>query len=794
MDLRHAPALVPAAACLLGTWLGGVAIFLPAGAVVALGLLGIALGRRAGWVLAALALGLLSGHLRLAPGPDGAWPPDPDRPVAARVEVVGHARRSGDGWSAPVEVVRLAQGRRVRLRPLEAYLRLPAAGTEGGDPAFGTCLRVRGYLSRPAPLGNDPPSQPGAWRLRVKSRRLLSVVAPPGPVDRLAGLLRRRLEATLAVRGRGGGLGVPLARALILGDSEAVPPRVLRGLRRLGLAHLLSVSGLHVGLVAGIALVAGGLLPEGLRGRAAIRRALALAAVLAYLLAVGPRPSLVRASLMLLLLALALTCQRPPSVANALGLAAAGIALVRPASVSDLGFRLTVGATAGLILLGPLLARAWLEPGREKRGPDPGGAAGRAGRLRRALLHALAASAGAELGTLPWALPAFGLVSPAAPLINLVAVPWAGVVLAASFSWLALASVSPRLGGAALPALDLLAAPFGWPAGLAPSPWASLPLALGPWQAALLAAALFAALRRPRRGLPLVAAGLAWTVLGSAAPGSGGVAPSPRAVMIDVGQGDSILLRDGPETLLVDGGGWRSGDIAGRVLVPVLARMGLRRLDRVLLTHPDRDHCGGLVAVAGYLEVGEAVTGPFWRRAPCARELVGLPGLRHRVVAAGDRLEVGRWHLRVLHPGRARDRGGAGDDNDASLVVSAEVFGRRLLLTGDVEAPAEAELVARFGTRGALASDVLKVAHHGSRTSTTGRFLDAVGPRLALISAGRRNPYGHPAEEVLDRLRAHRVQVLRTDLDGMIVVDVPAPGRLHLRLPGAPVRVTSRPW
>ncbi len=783
MDLRRAPALVPAAACLLGLRLGGAAAFLPLGAVVALGLLGIAARRPTGLAVAAFALGLLSGRLALGPGP-GAWPPDSQRPISARVRVVGHGRRLGDTWSAPVVIERLSQGRRVRTRHLEAYLRLPLPPDGvSGLPDFGSRLRARGYLSRPAPLGNGSPTPPAAWRLRVKSLRLISELAPPSSAGRLAGLLRRRVERALAVRAPGAGLGLPLARALILGDSSAVPPRVLRGLRRLGLAHLLSVSGLHVGLVAGLALLVGGLLPDATPGRGAIRRLAAVAAVLAYLLTVGPRPSLVRASTMVVLLVLALFAERPPSLANALALAAAGLALDHPTVVTELSFRLTFGATAGLILLGPLLLREWT-------GRAPG--AGRAGKLRRTVLGALAASMGAQLGTLPWALPAFCLVSPAAPLVNLVAVPWAAVLLAASISWLALAALAPGLGRAVLPALDFLAAPFAGPAALPPSPWVSLPLALGAWGSAALAAALFAALRRPRRGLPAMAAGIVWLVLGGPAPPGRREAPPPQAVMIDVGQGDSILLRDGPRTLLVDGGGWRGGDIGGRVLVPVLAHLGLRRLDRVLLTHPDRDHCGGLVAVSEYLAVGEALTGPGWRRAPCARELAGLPGIRHRVVSAGDRLAVGRWRLRVIHPRTSPGLAAEASDNDASVVAEAEVYGLRFLLTGDVEARAEADLVAEDGPNGGLASDILKVAHHGSHTSTTERFLDAVAPRLALISAGRHNPYGHPAEEVLERLRRRRVQVLRTDLDGMIVIRVPAPGRFHLHLPG-PARVLQGP-
>ena len=778
-----APALPAAAAALLGTWLGLGAVYAPPGPVVALALLGVALAsggaalrrpaplRLAGLLLAALALGFLNGHLR------GASPrhvPDPERPVTAWVETTGHWRRLGDSWSAPVTARGIEQGRRIWTRPLEAYLHV--AGT-GGPPPAGARLRVKGYLSRPASLGNPPPRPPGPWRFKVKTWRLVTPVGEPGAVAALAGALRRRAEAGLEAAGRarlasrgpeGAGiasgerspppLGLPLVRALVLGDASEVPPRVVRGLRRSGLAHLLAVSGLHVGLAAALALVLARPLPR--RGRLAV----ALLAVALYLLLVGPRPSLLRASVMACLAVAALLLERPPSAANALGVAAGGIALLRPEAVTELGFQLSVGATAGLLLLGPLLAGRWQ-------------------RLPRLLREPLAVSAGAQLGTLPWALPAFCLLVPAAPLLNLVAVPWAGALLAACGLWTGLAALAPGAAARCLPLLDLLAAPAAWPAAVPASPWLAVPLAPGPVGAALVAGGVLGGLLRPRLGLAALAAVALWAAALSDATGPGPV----EAVAIDVGQGDAILLRDGAETLLVDGGGWPAGDLGGRVLLPALARRGVRRLDRVLLTHPHLDHCGGLVEVASYLAVGEVLTGPGAPEpepAGCDGELRALPGVRHRGGAAGDRLAVGRWRLRVLHPRPGAAGRSAAGDNDASVVVLAEVFGRRLLLTGDAEAAAERELVDRYGR--ALRADVLKVAHHGSRSSSAGRFLAAVEPSLALISAGARNPYGHPAPDVLARLRTHGARVLRTDRDGMVVLRFHADGRWAIDLPGSP--------
>jgi competence protein ComEC len=255
----------------------------------------------------------------------------------------------------------------------------------------------------------------------------------------------------------------------------------------------------------------------------------------------------------------------------------------------------------------------------------------------------------------------------------------------------------------------------------------------------------------------------------------------PELAMLDVGQGDAILLRDGGRAILVDGGGWLHGDLGGRVLLPALLAEGVRRLDALVMTHPDRDHCAGLVDIAAYLSVGEVWTAPGWDPSGCAGQLLALPGTRTRFLAKGRRMAVGRWRLAVLHP--ETDDGGR-EVNERSLVLLAEVRGRRVLLTGDIESWAErrlAECCARD-----LRADVLKVAHHGSRTSSTATFLEASSPRLALISAGLNNMYHHPAPEVVERLEEQGTRILRTDRSGEILVRFLADGRWRIETPGAP--------
>jgi competence protein ComEC len=257
----------------------------------------------------------------------------------------------------------------------------------------------------------------------------------------------------------------------------------------------------------------------------------------------------------------------------------------------------------------------------------------------------------------------------------------------------------------------------------------------------------------------------------------------PELRLLDVGQGEAIVLADGDATLLIDGGGWTSGDAAGTILLPALARAGIRSLNAVALTHPDLDHCGGLLGIVDYLPVAEVWTPPGWPAEGCALELLASPGTTLRPLWSGGRQRVGRWRLDALHPAAGVRRPG----NNRSLVLRAEVLGVRFLLTGDVEAAAERAILDREPRTG-LRCDVLKLAHHGSRSSTSAPFLAAAAPRLAIASAGRDNRYGHPARSVRERLAAARVPLLSTDRHGQIRLRISPPegaeGRGRLSLAG----------
>src|SRR5258708_583121 len=224
MDLRTAPMLLPAAAFAAGSWLAFELPYLPVSLLAALALLALALRRPAATCLAFLALGLLVATVRLGLPTDPAAGLNRDRPVEAVVKVAGHWSPDDEGWSAPARVLRLRQGDRVGSPSLEVVVHLPDA--DEVPPSFGTTLRIQGYLSRSPGFANRIPVPPGPWRLRVKSRQLLTVEEPAGWLARLSGLLRRRVgEGYLSAGPHKGGepLGADLGPPPGAGDARALP-------------------------------------------------------------------------------------------------------------------------------------------------------------------------------------------------------------------------------------------------------------------------------------------------------------------------------------------------------------------------------------------------------------------------------------------------------------------------------------------------------------------------------------------------------------------------------------------
>jgi competence protein ComEC len=244
-----------------------------------------------------------------------------------------------------------------------------------------------------------------------------------------------------------------------------------------------------------------------------------------------------------------------------------------------------------------------------------------------------------------------------------------------------------------------------------------------------------------------------------------------RLTMLDVGQGEALVLQTGGHALLVDaGGGSATFDVGRRVIAPALWALGVRRLDYLAITHPDLDHIGGAATVATMFRPAEIWEGvpvsgdPEWRT---LRGVAQTQGIAWRQLQRGDRVEFGAVSMHVLHPPppdweRPRVR------NDDSLVFQVRVGLVELLLAGDVGASVEEGLPLEAARRGLR---VLKIAHHGSRSSSTASFLDRYGPLTAIVSAGAGNRFGHPAPEVVRRLDLAHVRLWRTDRDGAITIE-----------------------
>lgn len=559
------------------------------------------------------------------------------------------------------------------------------------------------------------------------------------------------------------GAHAPLARALLIADERDISSEIRQQFSDSGIIHMLSVSGLHVAVLAeGVVLV---LMFAGASTRRAELSATIIIAV--FVLFVGAPSPAVRSATMYAAVVLSRRFQRPTSPWALLALGAA-LPLIQPRVVNEIGYHLSVGGMAGLIASGKFTRRLPLD-----RLPEWGR------RLARETIATTIASA----ITGPIIAWHFGRVSLAAPLTNLAAAPLFGLAQPALFLTLVLAPLRPVASLIADGTQVLLlgiekVGQYG--AEIPASAIDVQPSAITALMLAAASASLLAACASRHWGKPAILAvsaigvSLWWPVL--RLTGS-----HLEVHMIDVGQGDAIALRT-PRArwILVDAGDqWRETDVGERVVAPYLRRRG-GDIAAFILSHPHADHIGGAASVIRRMPVGFVWDGGYAQGSTVYEGV--LNAARERRVAwrsarERDVIDIDGVRLIVLSPDSA-EIAGAPDANAASVVVMAEYRGVRILLTGDAERDVESRLSARFGKD--LRADVLKVGHHGSSTSTTAPLLDAVAPRLALVSVGAGNRYGHPNTQVLEALHSHGVHVLRTDDVGTIVVSIDGSDKLQV--------------
>jgi competence protein ComEC len=563
-----------------------------------------------------------------------------------------------------------------------------------------------------------------------------------------------KLRATAAGNvDRDFGSDAPLVRALVLADMRGMSPEIRDRWAVAGMVHMLSVSGLHVGIIA----VVTELLLVACRVNRRTAPVVAVLLIAVYVSIIGAPAPAVRSAVMLGLRALTRMAQRHVSPWAILAVGAAH-PIVTPDVVLDLGYQLSVVGVAALIAAGHLVKRLPL-----RRRP----------KWVREVGAGLACTVIATIASLPLVAWTMGRVSLIAPLSNLAAGPFVAAAQPVLFLGVLLGPLPGAAKFVADAAHPLLAAMDGVAVVAAAVPGASItvwPTASAAIVTAVVSiAVLCACMEKHSLGWSVVAlagiALLAWLP----EPGGGRMT---ELHMIDVGQGDAIALRTrGGHWVLFDAGRtWDGGDAGRRTVVPYVAHLG-GPVAAFVLSHPHADHVGGAASVISALHPARFVDGAFVLANEAYREsLVAAraAGTHWQRVHPGDSIVVDEATITFLAPDSAF-AAALPDPNNASAVAVIRVGDVRMLMMGDAEHEEEDWLLAHYPE--GLNAQVLKVGHHGSSTSSTAAFLDAVRPRIALVSVGAGNTYGHPSAAVMETLTERGAIVVRSDKTGTAIVE-----------------------
>lgn len=769
--------LVPA----LAAWAGAIALLLGGWSTVALILgsvsvmvAGASLLRRAapsssvivGVVFSLVGAGAaFASVVRLSPGPLPAWVSE--RATVASVGVIAGEPRlvpappGAPPWVEGSQVVRL-HAQLLEARGVALTASVPLQLRLGPDltvPPRGSVVDLVGRLA-------EVPDRVGvAAEVRVGA---LSVRSPPGPLDASATAMRVGLAVAVADAPED---AASLVRGLALGDDAGASPEFAAAMRASGLAHLVAVSGGNVAIVVGLAVGLATLA----RLRLALRVLAGLLAVAYYAFLVGPEPSVLRASVMgaIVLVGVLVGGRRGGPAVLATGVL--GLVLLQPSLALSWGFALSAAATAGIVLLAPVVRRRLGHARLTRRWPP-------------IILTAASLTLAAQMATLPLLVAMGGATGWVSIPANLAAMPAVAPVTVLGLLAAVSAPVSPDLAGvlghaAVWPARVIAAVawtapdlPFStWPGGALPSGWPGVVM-LGALVALVLLARAVGVGQRWRqlpgyqRAVAVVLSATLVVLTLLRPPSARGWPPQDwLMIMCDVGQGDGILLRSAPDSAVVVD----TGSDADRVDA-CLTDAGVVQVPAIILTHFHADHVAGLAGVLRNRQVGMILTTPVEEpreQAELIASVLARTGHAAQPVTAGDTRRVGGVLWRTLWPRRLITSGSI--PNNASIVLDVEVSGHRLLLTGDIEPEAQQALIPDVS---GLSFDVVKVPHHGSRHQSPD-FARAVRAPIVLLSVGEDNEYGHPAPEAIAMFSGEGSVVVRTDLTGdAALVESPAGG------------------
>ncbi len=697
-------------------------------------------------------------------------------------------------------------GRTAFVMELREFDAAPASGKvrvsvrdEQTGVGFGDTLRLSGRLYRPRGFNNpgafDYPAHLAAQGIygtvALKDGNGIELLQSNRNMFRTIQDWRERIHQ--AFHASTTGAGSAILQAMVLGEEGDLTDEMRDRFMAAGVTHIISISGSHLGMVAiicfGLIRSLMLLMPERFYHRLTIHADpkkiaawLTLPLVIFYTLLAGGQVATIRSLVMISAALFALILDRENGLMHSLAVAALLILVVSPQAVFDISFQLSY---ISVLSIGSVVT-FWNDLQVKADGVFQ--------KMRNSAILLIVISLSTSLATGPLVVHYFNQVSLAGVISNMIVVPFAGLVvvplglgtgiLSLFTHRLPLAAINQAAADVFVKVVSFFSRlPFAEFHPPAPSVFWLLVYAV-----LLVSFAGYARTRLLYRFRPFESTSRVSKFHVIVMAGSGAVLALSLALFlfsehrsrisfIDVGQGDCALIElSSGKNILIDGGGTYDNrfDVGRRVVAPFLWNKGVRDLDLMVLSHPHPDHMNGLVFLANKFNVSE-----LWENGEDTeldayhdlKSVIKEKDIPRKIMEAGSAERIGEANIRVLHPARGfseRSKKAYINENNRSLVIRIELDRNVLLFPGDIEAGAEARLVREFGQN--LKCDLLKVPHHGSKSSSAENFVSMVRPAIAVVTVGKGNPYRQPSEDVIARYKKHGTRVYRTDRDGAIIV------------------------